>query len=115
MLEGLVSADPSTGEAVPALASSWRRSEDGLTYTFDLRENVRFHDGTDLDAAAVCANFERWEALSADGARTPFAVVFRTAAPGTDSLYAGCAATSATPTAFSGSTMSEKKMAASTP
>ncbi|MFF0989442.1 ABC transporter substrate-binding protein [Kocuria nitroreducens] len=92
MLEGLVSADPSTGEAVPALARSWERSEDGLTYTFDLRRDVRFHDGTDLDAAAVCANFERWEALAADGARTPFATVLRTGAPGIDPLYAGCAA-----------------------
>ncbi|MFI7742376.1 ABC transporter substrate-binding protein [Kocuria rhizosphaericola] len=95
MLEGLVSADPSTGEAVPALASSWRRSPDGLTYTFALREDVRFHDGTDLDAAAVCANFERWESLAADGARTPFATVFRTTAPGTESLYGGCTAASA--------------------
>ncbi|MEX5236713.1 ABC transporter substrate-binding protein [Kocuria arenosa] len=94
MLEGLVSADPSTGEAVPALARSWERSPDGLTYTFDLRRDVRFHDGTALDAAAVCANFERWEALAADGARTPFATVLRTGAPGVDPLYAGCAAAS---------------------
>ena len=94
MLEGLVSADPSTGEAVPALARSWETSEDGLTYTFDLRRDVRFHDGTALDAAAVCANFERWEALAADGARTPFATVLRTGAPGIDPLYAGCAAAS---------------------
>lgn len=95
ILEGLVSADPSTGEAVPALASSWRRSEDGLSYTFALRDGVRFHDGTDLDAAAVCANFERWEDLAAGGSRTPFGTVFRTAAPGTEPLYAGCTAVSA--------------------
>ncbi|MFI7578792.1 ABC transporter substrate-binding protein [Kocuria kalidii] len=90
VLEGLVSADPSTGAPAPALATSWERSGDGLTYTFDLREGVRFHDGTELDAAAVCANFERWESLAADGTRTPFATVFRTGTPRADPLYAGC-------------------------
>lgn len=94
MLEGLVAADPSTGEAVPALAESWERSPDGLDYTFELRRDVRFHDGTALDAAAVCVNFERWEELAADGARTPFATVLRAGVPGSDPLYAGCEAVS---------------------
>ncbi|KLU08736.1 MULTISPECIES: ABC transporter substrate-binding protein [unclassified Kocuria] len=88
MLEGLVRADPSTGEPVPALATSWQRSADGLTYTFELRDGVRFHDGTVLDADAVCANFERWESLAAAGQRTSFATVFRAADGGT--LYEGC-------------------------
>lgn len=88
LLEGLVRADPSTGEPVPALATSWERSADGRSYTFELREDVRFHDGTALDAAAVCANFERWASHAADGARSSFATVFRTAIGG--SLYEAC-------------------------
>lgn len=94
VLQGLVSADPSTGEAVPSLATSWERSEDGLSYTFDLRRDVRFHDGTALDAGAVCANFDRWESLAAGSPTVPFATVFRTGVPGTEPLYEDCTAQS---------------------
>lgn len=49
------------GTAVePGLAKSWEPSEDGLTYTFELQEGVKFHDGTDFNAEAVVKNFERW-------------------------------------------------------
>ena len=41
------------------LAESWDVSEDSLTYTFHLREGVKFSDGTDFNAAAVVANYER--------------------------------------------------------
>ena len=37
----------------PALAESWTQSADGLVWTFKLRQGVRFHDGTPLDAKAV--------------------------------------------------------------
>ncbi len=44
---------------VPGLAKSWKVSEDGLTWSFDLRDGVKLHDGTPLDAAALKASFER--------------------------------------------------------
>ncbi len=44
---------------LPALAERWESSADGLTHTFALRRNVRFHDGSLLDAVAVKASYER--------------------------------------------------------
>ena len=58
--EGLVSAKPGTTELEPRLATEWKASEDGKSYTFTLREGVKFSDGTDFNAEAVCANFDRW-------------------------------------------------------
>lgn len=43
----------------PALAERWEQSSDGLTYTFTLRRNVLFHDGTPFDADAVKISYER--------------------------------------------------------
>jgi peptide/nickel transport system substrate-binding protein len=43
----------------PALAERWEQSADGLTYTFTLRKNVKFHDGSLLDAEAVKVSYER--------------------------------------------------------
>ncbi|MCG8514876.1 MAG: ABC transporter substrate-binding protein, partial [Halanaerobiales bacterium] len=46
------------GQIVPGLAESWSVSEDGLVYTFNLREGVKFSDGTDFNAAVVKKNLE---------------------------------------------------------
>ena len=47
------------GDIIPMLAEKWDISPDGKKYTFYLRKNVKFHDGTDFNAAAVKFNFER--------------------------------------------------------
>jgi peptide/nickel transport system substrate-binding protein len=60
VFEGLVGLKPGTTEVEPALATDWEVSEDGLEYTFNLREGVTFHDGEPFNAEAVCFNFDRW-------------------------------------------------------
>ncbi len=60
IFEGLVGTKPGTTDLDPLLATKWETSPDGLSYTFDLREGVKFHDGTDFNGTAVCANFDRW-------------------------------------------------------
>ena len=57
--DGLVRYKDGTLEVEPALAKSWTISPDGKTYTFALRDGVKFHDGTDFNADAVVFNFER--------------------------------------------------------
>jgi peptide/nickel transport system substrate-binding protein len=65
VIEGLVGLAPgSTSEIVPVLATALPTvSKDGLTYTFTLREGVKFHDGTDFDADAVVYNYERFRTV----------------------------------------------------
>ncbi|MEU4445064.1 ABC transporter substrate-binding protein [Actinosynnema sp. NPDC050801] len=60
MYEGLVGFKPGTAEVEPALATDWDSSEDGKTWTFTLKENVKFHDDSAFNAEAVCFNFDRW-------------------------------------------------------
>ena len=45
LFEGLTAQELGTYEIVPGLAQSWDISKDGLSYTFKLRPNVKFHDG----------------------------------------------------------------------
>jgi peptide/nickel transport system substrate-binding protein len=59
LYDGLVRNKPGTLEIEPALATDWTISEDGLVYTFTLREGVSFHDGSPFNAEAVKFNFER--------------------------------------------------------
>jgi peptide/nickel transport system substrate-binding protein len=53
-----------TFELVPALAESWTLSEDGLTWTFKLRQDVHFSNGNPFNAAGVVANINRGKILS---------------------------------------------------
>ncbi|MFD7817679.1 ABC transporter substrate-binding protein [Streptomyces sp. NPDC059785] len=56
---GLTFISFETSEPTPDLAKSWTISDDRLTYTFALREDVKFHDGTVLTSADVLASLER--------------------------------------------------------
>jgi ABC-type oligopeptide transport system substrate-binding subunit len=60
IFETLINLKPGTTELEPGLATEWEVSPDAMTYTFSLREGVKFHDGTDFNAEAVCFNFDRW-------------------------------------------------------
>ncbi|MBN1266842.1 MAG: hypothetical protein JXA25_15205 [Anaerolineales bacterium] len=55
----LIFRDPANGNFVPGLAESWLISSDELTYTFSLRTDVSFHDGTQFNASAVRTNLDR--------------------------------------------------------
>jgi peptide/nickel transport system substrate-binding protein len=58
VFEGLVKFDR-TGAIVPALAESWTVSGDTLTWTFNIRPGVKFHDGSDLQLSDIVTKFER--------------------------------------------------------
>ncbi|MFC4122728.1 ABC transporter substrate-binding protein [Nonomuraea zeae] len=85
--ETLTLWNPVTKKSAPRLATSWRSSADGRTWTFNLRPDVTFHTGRPLDAAAVKASIERtmqaktgasyiWDAVSAIRAEDPRTVTF---------------------------------------
>ena len=61
MYDLLVRMDPRDPKLsiIPSLATSWTISADGMTYTFQLRKGVKFHDGTDFTADDVKATFDR--------------------------------------------------------
>jgi peptide/nickel transport system substrate-binding protein len=57
--EQLLSYDTETLERAPGLAESWETSEDGLTWTFHMREGVVWHDGEPLTANDVAYTYNR--------------------------------------------------------
>lgn len=59
------------GTVAPALAKSWSISDDGLEYEFQLRESVRFHDGTLFDAKDVVFTLNRARAQDSTNAQRP--------------------------------------------
>ena len=67
---GLVNITPD-GKFVGDAAESWQISPDGLLYTFKLKKNVLFHDGTKVDAAAVKFSIDRlMDPATGSGMRT---------------------------------------------
>jgi peptide/nickel transport system substrate-binding protein len=72
---GLVEYRPGSTEIVPALATDWKVSSDGLTWTFNLRQGVKFADGTAFDASVVKYSIDREFSLQPIEAEGPFAGV----------------------------------------
>jgi peptide/nickel transport system substrate-binding protein len=96
--EGLLQYAPGSTTLQPALATSYTTSDGGLTYTFQLRKGVTFHDGTAFDSASVVTSLDRLKAINQgpasylDGVRSwtakgKYAVVFTLSAP--NSYFAG--------------------------
>ena len=54
------------GEIVPGLAERWEVSPDGLTYTFYLKQGIKFSDGTDFNAEAVKINLDNIPGILAE-------------------------------------------------
>lgn len=63
--DSLTDQDPETQEIKPWLAESWEVDEDAKTFTFNLRDGVKFQDGTDFTSASVKENFEAIQDLGA--------------------------------------------------
>ncbi len=59
MYESLLRFEDDSTDVAPSLAESYTVSDDGLTYTFKLRQGVKFHDGTPFNAEAVKFNIVR--------------------------------------------------------
>lgn len=59
LFEGLCALDEKSSTAVPAAAERWEVSTDGLTYTFHLRANLKWSDGTPLTASDFVASWRR--------------------------------------------------------
>jgi peptide/nickel transport system substrate-binding protein len=59
IFDTLVVRDDESQEFRPSLATEWENSPDGKTYTFTLRDDVTFHDGTQFNAEAVVFNLNR--------------------------------------------------------
>ncbi len=90
--ERLLRFDPETNEFMYDLATAYEASADGLTWTFTLREGVKFHDGTDFNAEAVKFSIERtmrlgkgasyiWDEVSAINVIDDYTVEFKLANP----------------------------------
>lgn len=98
MYDTLITYKPGTTELTPGLATAWESTPDGKQWTFTIREGVTFTDGTPLDAAAVCANFDRWANMQGDAAQSNmiyYADVFE-GFKGNGGIYDSCQAASPT-------------------
>lgn len=74
IFEGLVKPN-SNGEMIPAVAEKYELSEDGTTYTFTLREGVKFHNGQTVTAEDVVYSINRCAAVP-EGQEKPLVAAF---------------------------------------
>ena len=63
VFEGLLGFDQK-GTFVPAIAESYTASDDGLTYTFQIKKGIKFHDGKDCTAKDIKYTYEKLAGLS---------------------------------------------------
>lgn len=68
MVESLFTTD-ANNDPLPMLAADYSISDDGLSYVFNLRQGVRFHNGDEMTAQDVVASMERWGRLATLGNR----------------------------------------------
>lgn len=95
VVEGLVSFDPQTSKIVPQIAKDWTISEDGLTYTFELRQDVIFHshsslnsDDLQLSSKDVIATFEKICSKNKEGKETKaYGYIFKGSLKGADAFH----------------------------
>ncbi len=94
IFENLVGIAPGSADMEPELAESWESNEDGTVWTFQLRDDVTFHDGEPFNGEAVCANFERMYNQNDAGkvAAEYWGYTFGGFAGDEASLYKGCEA-----------------------
>jgi len=87
MYETLTRYNPATHAVAPVLATSWSKSADGLTWTFQLRHGVYFHTGRPMDSRAAKAAIDRtialdggaayvWSAVKSIDTQGPYTLVF---------------------------------------
>ncbi|MBO0842014.1 MAG: hypothetical protein J2O46_02425 [Nocardioides sp.] len=101
IFDTLISVKPGSTAPAPGLATSWAADPTGKVWTFRLRSNVTFSDGTPFDATSVCANLSRMYGQAPAGQAaaaywSAFFGGFRSDVDKTSSLYRSCAATSMT-------------------
>ena len=97
IFETIVTTKDGGTDIVPQLAEKWSSTADGLTWTFNLRKGVKFQDGTDFNAAAVCFNFDRWYNFTGVAQSAAVSYYWSTVFGGfsdgaTPSLYKSCVA-----------------------
>ncbi|MDH4619547.1 ABC transporter substrate-binding protein [Brevibacillus sp. AY1] len=81
VFDGLFEAGENS-ELVPAVAESYQISEDGLTYTFNIRKGIKFHDGSDLTAEDVAYSYAKLSGLNGkEPLSSKFAVIEKIETP----------------------------------
>ena len=70
IFEGLMKASPEGG-VIPAVASEYQMAEDGMSYTFTLRDGVKFHNGNPVTMEDVLYSLNRCAGSENDGAPNP--------------------------------------------
>lgn len=80
LYDGLVTFGKDPAKVYPQLATSWETSEDGLIWTFNLRDDVYFEDGTHFDCSVVKFSFKRLLGIG-KGPSAPFKVIKKVQCP----------------------------------